>query len=128
MTRGLADTSVFVARESGRPIETAALPDEITVSVITIGELRSGVLSAEDPATRDRRLLTLTAALALDPVPVDVAVAEVWARLRVELRAARRSVPVNDSWIAATAIAQGIPVLTQDRDYRDVPGLEVLEV
>jgi predicted nucleic acid-binding protein len=29
--------------------------------------------------------------------------------------------PVNDSWIAATAIAHGIPVLTQDDDYDHAP-------
>lgn len=36
--------------------------------------------------------------------------------------------PLNDSWIAATAIAQGIPVVTQDDDYDDVPGLAVIRV
>ncbi len=36
--------------------------------------------------------------------------------------------PVNDSWIAATAMAHGLPVVTQDDDYVDVPGLEVIRV
>jgi predicted nucleic acid-binding protein len=36
--------------------------------------------------------------------------------------------PVNDSWIAATAIALGIPVVTQDDDYVEVPGLRVIHV
>ncbi len=44
MSRGLADTSVFIARESGRPIDVALLPDELGVSVVTIGELRVGSL------------------------------------------------------------------------------------
>jgi hypothetical protein len=62
VTRGVADTSVFIARESGRPLSTAALPEELAISVITIGELRAGVLAADDLRTRDRRLGTLTAA------------------------------------------------------------------
>ncbi len=125
---GLADTSVFVARESGRGILTDALPDRLAVSVITIGELRSGVLAAGDHATRDRRLATYVDALRLDAVPVDVAVAEAWARLRVDLLAVGRRLGVNDSWIAATAIALGVPIVTQDADYDDVPGLSVVRV
>jgi predicted nucleic acid-binding protein len=35
---------------------------------------------------------------------------------------------VNDSWIAATAMALGVPVVTQDEDYVRVPGLEVARV
>ena len=47
VTTGLADTTVFVAAETGRvarPLDR--LPDRLAVSVITIGELRAGVLAA----------------------------------------------------------------------------------
>ena len=128
MSRGLADTSVFIARESGRPTNADALPDELAVSVITIGELRAGVLAANNVADRNRRLATLTAALRLDPVPVDEAVAAEWARLRVLLRDSGRRMPVNDSWIAATALALGVPVVTQDDDFPDLPDLDVIRV
>lgn len=126
MTDGLADTSLFIAHETGRPLRTEALPDRLAVSVITIGELRAGVLAAPDVATRDRRLWTLTAALALDPIPIDEGVAAAWARLRVELRDRGLRMPVNDSWIAATAIAHGVAVVIQDDDYVELPGLAVI--
>lgn len=128
VTRGLADTSVFIARESGRPIDRNALPGEIGVSVITVGELRAGVLAAVDLDTRARRLSTLTEALALAPVPVDERVSESWAKLRLLLRDSSQRMPVNDSWIAATALALGVPVVTQDDDYVDVTGLDVIRV
>jgi predicted nucleic acid-binding protein len=128
MTAGLADTSLFIASESGRALDVAALPDRLAVSVITIGELRAGVLAARDLETRDRRLATLTAALALAPVPVDDDVAAAWARLRVQLRDLGLRMGVNDSWIAATALALGVPVVTQDEAYVRVPGLEVVRV
>jgi predicted nucleic acid-binding protein len=128
LTRGIADTSVFIARESGRPLTEANLPDELAISVITVGELRAGVLAAADVETRDRRLGTLSQALALEPLPVDQSVAEAWARLRVVLRDMHKRMPVNDSWIAATAISLGSPVVTQDDDYVNVPGLEVIRV
>ena len=126
--RGLADTSVFIARESGRPIDIATLPDRLAISVVTIGELRAGVLAATDPVTRDRRLGTLTAALELEPVEIDVAVANTWARLRVALRDAGLRMPVNDSWIAATALALDVPIVTQDAGFPSIAGLAVLRV
>jgi predicted nucleic acid-binding protein len=128
MSRGLADTTVFVARESGRPLHDASLPDELAVSIITVGELRAGVLSAADVRIRDQRLATLMEAMALDPVPVDDDVAEQWARLRVLLRDSRQSMPVNDSWIAATAMALAVPVVTQDEDYVELGELPVIRV
>jgi predicted nucleic acid-binding protein len=128
MIEAIVDTSVLIARETGRSVDIRSLPDGLAVSVITIGELRSGVLAADDIETRDRRLSTLLGALSLDPLPVDALVAEAWARLRQELRVRGRRMPVNDSWIAATAIAHGVPVVTQDDDYADVPGLAVIRV
>jgi len=128
VSRGLADTSVFIARERGRSLDVDALPDELAVSVITIGELRAGVLAATTLDVRDRRLATLTAALLLDPVPVDELVAAEWARLRVLLRDSGQRMPVNDSWIAATALALGVPVVTQDDDFPEIGDLDVTRV
>lgn len=128
MTRGLADTTVFIARESGRPLRAADLPDELAVSVVTVGELRAGVLSAADTATRVTRLDTLTRALGLEPLPIDQAVAESWARLRILLRDAGLRMPVNDSWIAATALAHRLPMVTQDDDYVVLAELPVIRV
>jgi predicted nucleic acid-binding protein len=127
MTAGIADTSVFIARESGRSLDVSALPDDLAVSIITIGELRAGVLAAVDIETRDRRLATFSAAQALDPIPVDEPVADAWARLRILLRDSGQRMPVNDSWVAATAIALGVAIVTQDDDYVDVPGLVVIK-
>lgn len=128
MSRGLADTSVFIARESGRPLEADSFPDEIGVSVITIGELRAGVLAAADIETRDRRLATLTETLVLEAIPIDINIAESWARLRLLLRDSKQRMTVNDSWIAATALTLGVPVVTQDEDYVDIQGLRVIKV
>lgn len=125
-SRALADTSIFIASETGRHIDAGLLPDELAISVITIGELRAGVLAANDLATRDRRLRTLTAALALDPIPIDTIVAERWAQLRVLLRDHSLRMGVNDSWIAATAMALDIPVLTQDDRFPELDDLQVL--
>ena len=51
-----------------------------------------------------------------------------YGRLRVMLRNGGFRMPVNDSWIAATAMALQVPVVTQDDDYVEVSGLSVIRV
>ena len=75
--------AAFIARETGSPILEHLIPEELAVSVIIIGELRSGVLAATDTGTRARRLSTLAPAAAFQPVPIDNAVAATRAKLRV---------------------------------------------
>jgi len=128
VTRGLADTSVFVARESARPLQESLLPDELAVSIITIGEPRAGVLAADDVKIRDRRVATLTVVITLDPISVDDDVAAQWARLRVLLRDAGQRMPVSDSWIAATAMALEVPIVPQDDDYVRLAQLPIIRV
>ena len=128
MSSGIADTGLFISNRSGGTIHLDRLPDRLAVSVITIGELRAGVLDTEDVSVRDRRLAALTRALLLDPIPIDQAVAETWARLLISLRGIGLAMPVTRSWIAATAMTLGIPVVAQDDDYVHVPGLEVIHV
>ena len=128
LSRGLADTSIFIAEESDRPMLRHRIPDEIAVSVVTIGELRVGVLTADDEETRHVRSSTLEAALKLQPVPIDETIAATWAELRVTLRSNALRMPVNDSWIAATAITLGVPVVTQDNDFPRLSELEVIQV
>lgn len=129
MSVGLLDTSVFIARESRRDLDVAALPEASAVSVITIGELRWGVLVAQDDTIRSTRLDTLHAASILDPIPVDDRVAAAWALLRRQLKAAGLKMEINDSWIAATAIAHDWPVVTQDDGFPDaIAQLSVVRV
>jgi hypothetical protein len=71
-------------------------PGDIARRVRQVGnDEQSGVLAAVDIETRDRRLATLSEALALDPMPVDQPVAEAWARLRVLLRDMQKRMPVK---------------------------------
>ena len=83
---------------------------------------------ARDAGTRDDRLHTLMGALALEPIAIDERVAEAWARLRAALAGQGLRMPANDSWIAATAMAHGVPIVTQDDDYVELGDLRVIRV
>lgn len=128
MTEGLADTSVWIAAEVGRELDREMLPEVLRISAITIGELQAGVLAARDPAAMTSRLRTLQLAQEIEPLPVDAAVAREWALLRVEVARAGRKVNVNDLWIAATARANRLPVVTQNGDFSVLAELGLIDL
>lgn len=117
---GLLDTSIFIARETGRPL--GELPDRVAVSVVTIGELQLGVLNAADDTARARRADTLALARSADPIPISEAVMVAWARIVADCKALgiHRTVKLTDALIAATAVEHGLPVVTQDGDYEKI--------
>lgn len=126
--RALADTSIFVGLEATRFDISRFADFEWGVSAVTLGELRLGVLQAQNPEAASRRLSTYQLAQRFEALTVDEAVSEAWALLISRLRAAGRRAPINDSWIAATAITHGVPIVTQDSDYDAMPGVEVIPI
>lgn len=121
--RGVLDTSVLIAAESGRALDVSLLPAESAISVVTLAELQAGVLVARDTATRAARMATVDALGDVEVLPVDTTVAMAWAQMRVLLAESGRRINVNDLWIAATAASRGLPVVTQDDDYSAVAGM-----
>ena len=117
MSAGLLDTGIFIAREVARPL--GQLPDRVAVSVISLGELELGVLAADDGEVRARRADTLALARESDPIPLSESVMMAWAHLVNDCRRAglHRTVRLTDALIAATAVAHGLPVVTQDADF-----------
>jgi predicted nucleic acid-binding protein len=105
-----------------------ALPERSVVSIVTVAELRAGVLAAPDIESRDRRITTLEGVAGAMVLPVEAKVARAWAAMRAYLLASKRGIGVNDLWIAATAVALEMPVLTQDGDFDALSGVEGLTV
>lgn len=126
--RGLLDTSVFIALESSRELDRSRLPEDNVVCPITVAELHAGVLAATDLDVRARRLATLESIADVEVLAIDADVAAEWARLRVHLALSGRRVNVNDLWVAATAAAHGLPVVTQDGDFDSLDGVERVEI
>ena len=125
--KGLVDSSVFIAREAGRPLDN--LPDEPAISVITLAELHLGVLRAKDAQTRARRLRTVSRVeREYDAIPIDAEVARTFASIVGEARAAGRRPRVMDVWIAATGVRHGLVVFTRDADFADIPQVQVQRV
>lgn len=115
----VVDTSVLIAPPVGDDGEP------IFISAISVGELHAGVELARDDTTRSARLARLTAVIASVPVlPVDGSVAARYG----ELRRASGRVPSNDLWIAATALAHDMTLVTRDDRLAAVPLVRVRHV
>ena len=128
---GLLDTSVLIAAEEGRDLRVDVLPENAAISIITVSELRAGVLAAPDIESRNRRITTLEQISRVATLTIDHGVARAWAGMRAYLATSGKKVSVNDLWIAATAAAGEMPVITQDHDFHalsGVNGLTVIEV
>jgi hypothetical protein len=112
-------------------IEPADLPAEIAVSAVTMAELAAGPHATADPAERARRQDRLQRAEAtFEPLPVDAAVARAYGRVYAAVRAAGRKARGRravDLFIAATAVAAGLPLYTRNPDdFEDLA--DMLEV
>jgi len=100
---------------------------ELILSFMTIAELRMGAISAGWGGRR--RLLLEQFMQRFELVYADNDLCTVWARIRADARAAGRALSPQDAWIAATALALGAPLATNNRrDFEHVRKLRLLSL
>lgn len=129
MSRGILDTSIIIARDGEE--FGSALPDEAAISVVTLAELHYGVLVAKDDVTRRQRLRRLAEVeTSFSPLGIDEATTRAYATVAhtVKMAGAQPRSRVMDLWIAATALAHGVPVYTRNRgDFDALKSLIVVK-
>jgi tRNA(fMet)-specific endonuclease VapC len=125
------DTSVLVGMER-RGLEPEdfgrfAPPQSTALASITASELLVGVHRSTSPRRQSTRAVFVERVLAAIPfLPFDLRTARVHARISADLLATGRSIGAHDLIIAATALAHGYDVLTDNpRDFDRIPGLVV---
>ncbi len=127
---GLLDTSAVLALRRLR--DPSLLPDVALISAITLAELSVGPLVASDDAERARRLAQVQQAEAdFDPIPFDAPAARAYAQVAAAYRQSGRKPTARsfDAMIAATAIANGLPLYTANpADFAGIDGLVVRAV
>ncbi|MEX2393655.1 MAG: type II toxin-antitoxin system VapC family toxin [Actinomycetota bacterium] len=128
--RGLLDTSALIL--ATRITDPTALPQVPMISAVTLAELSVGPLVASTDEERAARQAHVQAAESdFDPIPFDAQSARAFGRVAASLRGAGRKVAARtyDAMIAATAIANGLPLYTCDpEDFIAIEGLEIVAV
>ncbi len=125
MSAGLLDTSVVI--DWDEPSVAAALPEECSVSAITLAELAAGphlALSVVEGARRQARLQQVEATF--EPIAFDAAAARSYGQIVAAVAESGRSHRrrIADLLIASTAHAHGLALCTRNPD--DFAGLEDL--
>jgi predicted nucleic acid-binding protein len=127
---GLLDTSTLLLLP--RIHDASLLPDVPLISAITLAELSVGPLVTDDEAERARRLAHVQQAEAdFDPLPFDAAAARTFGQVASSLRRSGRKPAARalDALIAATAIANGLPLYTcNPDDFTGIAGLTLRPV
>lgn len=119
---GLLDTSVVIDLDT---IAQDQLPEEASVSAVTMAELSAGPHATDEPDERARRQDRLQRLESwVEPIPFDGDCARAFGRIYAAVlstgRQPRRR--MADLLIAATALAVGLPLYTRNAD--DFRGLE----
>ncbi len=129
-TRGVLDTSTVILLS--RMTDPSTLPDEPSITAITLAELSVGPLVTDDEDERATRLAHLQQAEAdFDAIPFDAAAARVFGRVAAALRRAGRKPAARayDALIASVAIAEDLPLYTcNPHDFTGIPGLDLRPV
>lgn len=100
---------------------------DLFMSVVTQGEILAGI----ENRTKGRRRTELTRVYerelrrVAEVLVVDTPVAEQFAQIHVQLRRTGKPVGTNDMWIAATALAHDLTVVSNDAHFRCIDGLRV---
>jgi len=121
---GLLDTSVVIDLER---IPVGKLPEQISISAITMAELSAGPAAAEDATERARRQDRLQRAEStFEPIPFGTQAARAYGRVYAAVldQGRRPRSRLADLLIAAVALAEGLPIMT--RNAADFAGLESL--
>ena len=127
--RYLVDTNVLVDAFKARlDIPTAIQRSEaVFVSEIVLGEFKAGL---NDSASGRKQREALDAFLHL-PNVVEItltpATTDLYAKVFRSLREAGRPIPVNDIWLAASALEGGYELATHDGHFAQIPMLQLTE-
>jgi tRNA(fMet)-specific endonuclease VapC len=129
-TRGVLDTSTVILL--GRLSDATALPSEPLITAVTLAELSVGPLVADEESERVARQSQLQQAEAdFEPLPFDASAARAFGRVAASLRRSGRKANARtyDAMIAATALANDLPVYTcNPDDFSGIDGLDVVAV
>jgi toxin FitB len=105
-----------------------AIPSEkLSISVLSIGEIRRGVEMLPNGNKRKKILSWLEEELPKqcsdNIVPIDIAIAERWGFLTATLK---RTLPAIDGLLAATALTHNMKMVTRNEKDFVIAGLEVI--
>lgn len=120
------DTNAVIAYREGIAAVCILIEgaDTLFLPAVVLGELLYGAANSAQPQRNERAVRQFLAQSVL--LPIDESIAIRYATVRLELKKIGHPIPENDVWIAATCLELDIPLLTVDRHFDHVPGLQTI--
>ncbi len=133
MARYLVDANVL--SEATKPAPDQRVVDwlghnepELAVDPVILGEIRFGILLLPRGRRRSRLERWFEDGVQrFQYIPWEASTGLRWAELLATLRAEGRAMPIKDSFIAATALAHDLAVVTLNRRDFDAAGVTVVD-
>ena len=127
MSRILLDASAYSGILRGDPQLARAMQeaDEIVLNAIVLGELKAGFRKGKHRERNENELAEFLASPRTRILGLDKETADRYAAILDSLRSAGTPIPTNDVWIAASAMQQGLRILTTDRHFQEIPQVVV---
>ena len=128
MNGNLMDTNVIVRILNGDQtlVQQLLSYDNLCTCSIVLGELLYG--AAKSARSQENRNKAKAFCSHFNLLQVDENVSDAYGSIKNELLKHGKVLPENDMWIAATALANNISVITQDKHFSDIPGLQVIRM
>ena len=127
MITGLViDTNALSAIAEGESGATQQVSraGQVAIPVIVLGEYRFGIAQSRRKREYERWLEEMVSVSRVLEVNEETAI---WyARLRGQLKEAGTPIPSNDTWIAALCRQHALPLLSRDRHFDWIQGLQRL--
>jgi predicted nucleic acid-binding protein len=95
--------------------------EHLALPVIVLGEYRFGIAASRQREAYEAWLQSYLTRF--DVLTINAETADIYAALRVELKAAGAPIPANDAWIAALALQHRLPLASRDAHFDNVRGL-----
>lgn len=99
---------------------------ELYVPFVVVAELRGGFLSGTRSAENEKSLSRVLSSDRTRVLFADHETTHHYAAVYSQLRRMGRPVPINDLWIAALCLQNGLPLFTRDRHFLQIPQLQCL--
>ena len=125
----LLDTNICIYVARSRPVTVArrftrAAPGSLGISIITWGELCFGAAKSNDSSRAHSLLQQFSRVVQVVPLTPEAGLH--YGEVRASLQRAGTPIGNNDLWIAAHALALGVPLVSNNvREFERVPGLKL---
>jgi tRNA(fMet)-specific endonuclease VapC len=120
------DTSAYshFRAGDGRVLDLIVAAESVALPAVVLGELEAAFMLGRRERENRSLLAEFLAESFVSTLPVTPPVARRYGRLFAELRRAGTPIPINDIWIAATALDCGGHLVTFDGDFRRIASFD----